>query len=139
MNTQKIASVFTIGALTIGLVTACGTSEAEETTPVTTTQTVYRTATETVTDTTTTTVTTTVDGQTPVAATPNGPEYAEPEEVDAVPQRAYTPPEPADTGASAYYANCTAARAAGAAPVYRGQPGYASHLDRDNDGVGCEN
>ena len=40
--------------------------------------------------------------------------------------------------ASVYYANCTAARAAGAAPVRRGEPGYASHLDRDNDGIGCE-
>ena len=37
-----------------------------------------------------------------------------------------------------YYANCAAARAAGAAPVRRGDPGYASHLDRDGDGVGCE-
>ena len=37
-----------------------------------------------------------------------------------------------------YYENCDAARAAGAAPVYRGDPGYASHLDRDNDGIGCE-
>lgn len=37
-----------------------------------------------------------------------------------------------------YYQNCVAARAAGAAPVRRGQPGYGSHLDRDNDGVGCE-
>lgn len=37
-----------------------------------------------------------------------------------------------------YYKNCTAARAAGAAPVRRGDPGYARHLDRDNDGVGCE-
>jgi len=36
------------------------------------------------------------------------------------------------------YANCTAARAAGAAPVRRGDPGYGSHLDRDNDGIGCE-
>jgi hypothetical protein len=36
------------------------------------------------------------------------------------------------------YVNCTAARAAGAAPVRRGQPGYGPHLDRDNDGVGCE-
>ena len=41
-------------------------------------------------------------------------------------------------GGSVYYANCDAARAAGAAPVRRGDPGYASHLDRDNDGVGCE-
>lgn len=39
---------------------------------------------------------------------------------------------------SVYYQNCSAARAAGAAPVYRGEPGYGSHLDRDNDGVGCE-
>ena len=37
-----------------------------------------------------------------------------------------------------YYVNCSEARAAGAAPVYRGDPGYAAHLDRDNDGVGCE-
>lgn len=36
------------------------------------------------------------------------------------------------------YANCAAARAAGAAPVRRGGPGYGRHLDRDNDGVGCE-
>jgi hypothetical protein len=37
-----------------------------------------------------------------------------------------------------YYKNCDAARAAGAAPVHRGDPGYARHLDRDGDGVGCE-
>jgi hypothetical protein len=41
-------------------------------------------------------------------------------------------------GATVSYENCTAVRAAGAAPIYRGQPGYASHLDRDGDGVGCE-
>ena len=41
-------------------------------------------------------------------------------------------------GGGAYFANCSAARAAGAAPVRQGDPGYASHLDRDNDGVGCE-
>ena len=37
-----------------------------------------------------------------------------------------------------YYPNCDAARRDGAAPVYRGDPGYAPHLDRDGDGVGCE-
>ncbi|MVX59524.1 hypothetical protein E5983_07755 [Streptococcus danieliae] len=37
-----------------------------------------------------------------------------------------------------YFPNCSAARAAGAAPVYRGNPGYGSHLDRDGDGIGCE-
>ena len=37
-----------------------------------------------------------------------------------------------------YYANCDAARAAGAAPLHRGDPGYAPHLDGDGDGVACE-
>lgn len=36
------------------------------------------------------------------------------------------------------FRNCDEARAAGAAPVRRGEPGYGPHLDRDNDGVGCE-
>lgn len=36
------------------------------------------------------------------------------------------------------FANCREARAAGAAPVRRGDPGYGAHLDRDGDGVGCE-
>lgn len=36
------------------------------------------------------------------------------------------------------FANCAAARAAGAAPVRRGDPGYGPRLDRDGDGVGCE-
>ena len=44
---------------------------------------------------------------------------------------------PASSG-GAYYKNCSAARAAGAAPLYRGQPGYAAKLDRDDDGVACE-
>jgi len=37
-----------------------------------------------------------------------------------------------------YYKNCSAARAAGAAPVYQGEPGYGTHLDRDGDGIGCD-
>lgn len=47
-------------------------------------------------------------------------------------------PEPEPPAPSTYYANCTAARAAGPTPLYRGDPGYASHLDRDDDGVACE-
>jgi hypothetical protein len=42
------------------------------------------------------------------------------------------------SGSSVYYPNCKAARAAGAAPIYAGQPGYRSGLDRDGDGVACE-
>lgn len=41
-------------------------------------------------------------------------------------------------GREVYYPNCAAARAAGAAPVRVGQPGYGRHLDRDGDGVSCE-
>ena len=37
-----------------------------------------------------------------------------------------------------YYKNCDAVRAAGKAPLYRGQPGYRPELDRDNDGIACE-
>lgn len=46
-------------------------------------------------------------------------------------------PEPAPEN-SAYYANCSAAREAGVTPLRRGDSGYASHLDRDDDGVACE-
>ena len=37
-----------------------------------------------------------------------------------------------------FYKNCAEARAAGAAPLYRGEPGYREKLDRDNDGIACE-
>lgn len=37
-----------------------------------------------------------------------------------------------------YYANCAAVRAAGAAPIREGDPGYSRKLDRDGDGVACE-
>jgi hypothetical protein len=40
--------------------------------------------------------------------------------------------------ADVYYKNCDAARDAHAAPVYKGDPGYGPHLDRDGDGIGCE-
>lgn len=55
------------------------------------------------------------------------------------PAQRQTPPQRfTSTPATGAYANCAAARAAGAAPVRRGQPGYGPHLDRDNDGIGCE-
>ena len=40
--------------------------------------------------------------------------------------------------ANVYYKNCDAARAAGAAPIRMGEPGYGKHLDRDGDGIGCD-
>jgi len=36
------------------------------------------------------------------------------------------------------YKNCTEVREAGAAPIYRGDPGYSKKLDRDGDGIACE-
>lgn len=36
------------------------------------------------------------------------------------------------------YSSCAQARAAGAAPLYEGDPGYNPRLDRDKDGVACE-
>ena len=59
-------------------------------------------------------------------------EPAQPEAPAQEPQS--EPEEPART----YYANCTEAKAAGAAPLYRGDPGYRAKLDRDHDGVACE-
>jgi endonuclease YncB( thermonuclease family) len=50
----------------------------------------------------------------------------------AQPARIYSAP------ARNLYANCSIARAAGVAPIYRGQRGYGTHLDRDSDGVACE-
>ncbi|KAA9134407.1 GmrSD restriction endonuclease domain-containing protein [Microbacterium caowuchunii] len=57
----------------------------------------------------------------------------------AVPEPAPAPVEPAPAPpVTAYYENCDAVRAAGAAPLYNGQPGYTRKLDRDGDGVACE-
>lgn len=49
-------------------------------------------------------------------------------------------PQSSDRPASSnvYFPNCDAARAAGAAPLYRGEPGYRPPLDRDGDGIACE-
>ena len=49
------------------------------------------------------------------------------------------PAAPSDGDSSdVYYKNCAAVRAAGKAPLYKGQPGYSTKLDRDGDGVACE-
>ncbi|MFC4605588.1 GmrSD restriction endonuclease domain-containing protein [Rhodococcus kronopolitis] len=68
--------------------------------------------------------------------------------VDPAPAPAPEPdPEPAavpqevpaaEPSTRTYYANCSAVRAAGADPIYAGQPGYSGKLDGDGDGVACE-
>jgi hypothetical protein len=44
----------------------------------------------------------------------------------------------AQTGDGTVYQNCDAVRAAGAAPIHPGDPGFQPKFDRDNDGIGCE-
>ena len=56
----------------------------------------------------------------------------------ASPGAGEVPVQPESDSGGAYYRNCTAARDAGAAPLYRGQPGYRPELDRDKDGIACE-
>jgi len=47
-------------------------------------------------------------------------------------------PDPEPKSESVYYKNCSDAKSEGAAPLYKGEPGYRSGLDRDKDGVACE-
>ena len=68
---------------------------------------------------------------TPASAAPVAP----------LPPSGGTPATPAhlhETAPARAFRNCSEARALGAAPVRRGDPGYGPHLDRDGDGVGCE-
>lgn len=37
-----------------------------------------------------------------------------------------------------YWRGCDDARAAGTAPIYRGEPGYREGMDGDDDGIACE-
>ena len=75
----------------------------------------------------------------PVAAAPKAATPTPPPPTPApAPKPAPAPaPEP-KPAASGVFKNCAAARAAGAAPIHAGEPGWGPHLDRDGDGVGCE-
>lgn len=112
------------------LLTACGGTA--ESSPATVTETVV----STVPTTSVTTSTVTVTETETVVAEPPAPVEAN---VNTVPHGFVSLPEPATAPASTGpFKNCAAARAAGAAPVYAGQPGYGRHLDRDGDGIDCE-
>jgi hypothetical protein len=63
---------------------------------------------------------------------------APPPPAPVAPAPAPKAPAPAPVPAVGPFANCDAARAAGAAPLHVGDPGYAPKLDRDKDGVACE-
>ncbi|WP_448140240.1 thermonuclease family protein [Sphingopyxis fribergensis] len=76
-----------------------------------------------------------------------GSEFQQPADYRAVNPRTQRPKPQSSTVSrpvgrpavsNAYYRNCRAAWAAGAAPLYRGQPGYRPEMDGDGDGVACE-
>ena len=56
----------------------------------------------------------------------------------SAPRRQSFAARPVSSASELYFRSCAEARAAGRAPVYRGQPGYRSGLDGDNDGIACE-
>ncbi|HYN71114.1 MAG TPA: DUF1524 domain-containing protein [Nakamurella sp.] len=71
----------------------------------------------------------------PAPASPASPAAATPAAATTAAQPPAAPPaSPADP----YFKNCAAARAAGAAPLYRGRPGYREQMDGDRDGIACE-
>lgn len=37
-----------------------------------------------------------------------------------------------------HWGGCDSARAAGTAPIFRGEPGYRPEMDGDDDGIACE-
>jgi hypothetical protein len=83
----------------------------------------------------------------PVAAAPTpvhhtsepAPVEEDAEPVPVAPAASAPEPTPAAPAAPAGgFATCAEARAAGAAPLRAGSPGYAPRLDRDGDGVACE-
>jgi hypothetical protein len=47
-------------------------------------------------------------------------------------------PTPPPTTTTVVFQSCAEARAAGKAPLHRGDPGYSAALDRNGDGVACD-
>jgi hypothetical protein len=79
-----------------------------------------------------------LDGDGDGVACESGSSDPDPEPESEEPEPEPEPEASSEEDEDVYYENCDAARAAGAAPVHAGEPGYGSHLDRDGDGVGCE-
>ncbi|MHA7280503.1 GmrSD restriction endonuclease domain-containing protein [Arthrobacter sp. MDT2-2] len=73
-----------------------------------------------------------------VEPAPVAPPVVEPVPVAPAPV-APAPVAPAPAPAPApVYANCSEVRAAGAAPIVAGSPGFQPKFDRDGDGIGCD-
>jgi hypothetical protein len=74
----------------------------------------------------------------PIAAPVDTEPAAAAPETSPAATTAGTSPASTAPGTSVYFKNCAEARAAGAAPLHRGDPGYRAALDKDNDGIACE-
>lgn len=79
--------------------------------------------------------------------TPNSPSLTPTTKISPTSIPIFSPspiPEPIKTETTTpttykvYYRTCADARAAGVTPIYRGQPGYRTGLDRDGDGIACD-
>ncbi|WP_420100305.1 excalibur calcium-binding domain-containing protein [Corynebacterium sp.] len=70
---------------------------------------------------------------------PSPPQRTTPRATAPAPrQTAPRPAVPRQTAPTRIYQNCTAVWNDLHRPIRRGERGYAPHLDRDNDGIGCE-
>lgn len=116
------------------------TVEVDSFVPTTITEATHRTILEERTTTTVEATTTTTEAETTTTTTkPTTKKPTTTIRVTTKPPQTTIATTATTTGTTAvYYANCTAVRAAGVAPLYAGQPGYRSGLDRDSDGVACE-
>ncbi|ORT61581.1 excalibur calcium-binding domain-containing protein [Streptomyces sp. CB03238] len=131
----RMKRVWAGGLLLLLIGTGCGAATAEDT---------PKPAAAKPTPTVTVTVTTTATATATVTATPTAAPAPTVTVTKTVTATATVTPDTYsggndDAGGDVYYSNCADARAAGATPVRRGDPGYGRHLDRDNDGVGCDN
>lgn len=77
---------------------------------------------------------TTQVGPRSASPTTTGPKTAPP----TTPPTTPTTPPKTTTPATVVYKSCAEVRAAGRAPLHRGDPGYSPALDRNGDGVACE-
>jgi hypothetical protein len=90
------------------------------------------------------------------AHTRSGPDADRDSDAEATPSSPPTPTQPTEptapttepsptpsrprpcTTTTVVYKNCAEVRAAGKAPLHRGDPGYSTELDRNGDGVACD-
>ncbi|WP_410791601.1 excalibur calcium-binding domain-containing protein [Kribbella sp. C-35] len=85
---------------------------------------------------TTPTPQTTTTPTTPAPTTPAPTTPAPSSTPTAVPSA--TPSSTPSTTPAVVYRDCAEVRAAGKAPLYRGEPGYTPELDSNGDGIACE-